>query len=131
VWAPCTHEGPCPLLHQSKHDWCHDRIHFEAPEWFKKMEAHLPMKNRTLTMSYLLMRKTAPKKIGQARVVGDLLREKGKNRQMICRGPEREFLTWMHKLKIEQEIPRGELINIHQDFEKISNEIRLKKPIVE
>ena len=129
VWAPCTHEGPCPLLHQSKHDWCHDRIHFAAPEWFSKMEEHLPMKNRTLTMSYLLMRKTPPPNRGQARVVGDLLREKGKNRQLICRGPEREFLTWMHKLKIDQEIPRGELIKIHQDFEKVSNELRLKSPI--
>lgn len=129
VWAPCTHEGPCPLLHQSKHDWCHDRIHFQAPEWFRKMEEHLPMKNRTLTMSYLLLRKTSPSQRGQARLVGDLLREKGKNRQLVCRGSEREYLTWMHKLKIEQEIPRGELIEIHEDFEKVSNEIRLRKPI--
>ncbi|HWU42750.1 MAG TPA: small ribosomal subunit Rsm22 family protein, partial [Bdellovibrio sp.] len=25
VWAPCTHEAPCPLLSRSKNDWCHDR----------------------------------------------------------------------------------------------------------
>lgn len=129
VWAPCTHEGPCPLLTQSKTDWCHDRVHFQAPEWFQKMEEQLPMKNRTLTMSYLLLRKTAPEKITSARVVGDRLKEKGKDRQMICRGPEREFLAWMHKLNIEQEIPRGVLINIPEDVQKVSNELRLKAPI--
>lgn len=129
IWAPCTHEGLCPLLTQSKHDWCHDRVHFEAPEWFQKMEEHLPMKNRTLTMSYLLMRKATPEKISAARVVGDRLHEKGKDRQMICRGPDREFLAWMHKNKITQEIPRGVLIEIPEDIQKVSNELRVHTPI--
>lgn len=129
VWAPCTHEGPCPLLTQSKSDWCHDRVHFDAPEWFQKMEEYLPMKNRTLTMSYLLMRKSAPEKIATARVVGDRLQEKGKDRQMICRGPDREFLAWLHKFKVEQEIPRGVLIEIPPNTQKVSNEIRISTHI--
>lgn len=129
VWAPCTHEGPCPLLTQSKTDWCHDRVHFKAPDWFLKMEAELPMKNRTLTFSYLLMRKTKPAQIPAARVVGDRLKEKGKDRQMICRGPDREFLAWMHKNKLEQEIPRGVLIEIPEDVQKVSNEIRVLSEI--
>lgn len=129
VWAPCTHEGPCPLLTQSKTDWCHDRVHFEAPEWFLKLEEQLPMKNRTLTMSYLLLRKLAPPKISAARVVGDRLNEKGKDRQMICRGPDREFLAWMHKTKIEQEIPRGVLIEVPDDIQKVSNELRVQTTV--
>jgi Predicted rRNA methylase len=129
VWAPCTHEGPCPLLTQSKTDWCHDRVHFQAPPWFLKMEEQLPMKNRTLTMSYLLMRKTAPTKINAARTVGDMMKEKGKNRQMVCRGPEREFLAWLHKTKIEQEIPRGVLIEIPESAQKVSNELRITSEI--
>ncbi|HEY1079376.1 MAG TPA: small ribosomal subunit Rsm22 family protein [Bdellovibrio sp.] len=129
VWAPCTHEGPCPLLTQSKTDWCHDRVHFDAPEWFLKMEEQLPMKNRTLTMSYVLLRKTAPERIHAARVVGDRLKEKGKDRQMVCRGPDREFLAWMHKHKLEQEIPRGVLINIPDNVQKVSNELRVQSEI--
>lgn len=131
IWGPCTHDGPCPLLTQSKHDWCHDRVHFDAPEWFFKMEEHLPMKNRTLTMSYLLMRKTPAPKLSatSARVVGDLLEEKGKDRQMICRNSDREFLAWMHKTGLRQEIPRGVLIDIPGDAPKVSNEIRLQKEI--
>ena len=130
AWAPCTHQDLCPLLHQSKHDWCHDRVHFNAPAWFAKMEQHLPMKNRTLTMSYLMMRKTPAKKIQAARVVGDQLKEKGKDRQLICQGPEREFLTWMHKEKIEQEIPRGVLIEIPSGTVKVANELRVKQAVL-
>lgn len=129
AWAPCTHKQACPLLTQSKNDWCHDRIHFDAPKWFEKMEEHLPMKNRTLTMSYLLMRKTKPTAIQAARVVGDTLKEKGKDRQMICRGPDREFLAWMHKTGLKQEIPRGVLIDVPSDLQKVSNELRVQSEI--
>jgi hypothetical protein len=90
------------------------------------------MKNRTLTTSYLLARKQKPAtklaaNIG--RVVGDHLEEKGKDRQMLCRGPEREFLAWMHKAGLKQDIPRGVLIEIPEDVQKISNELRLKSPV--
>lgn len=129
VWAPCTHEGPCPLLTQSKTDWCHDRVHFEAPTWFQKMEEQLPMKNRTLTMSYLLLRKTPPAKTQGVRVVGDRLEEKGKDRQLICRSSEREFLAWMHKSGLRQEIPRGVLVEIPEEIQKVSNELRVQKEI--
>ncbi|MFM6930210.1 MAG: small ribosomal subunit Rsm22 family protein [Bdellovibrio sp.] len=125
AWAPCTHQDSCPLLSQSKTDWCHDRIFFEAPAWFQKMEEQLPMKNRTLTTSYLLMRKAKPAEIHAARVVGDTLKEKGKDRQMICRGPDREFLAWMHKNKLHQDIPRGALIEVPNSFQKVSNELRV------
>lgn len=132
IYAPCTHHDACPLLTQSKTDWCHDRIFFAMPAWFEKLEQHLPMKNRTLTTSYLLARKQKPAtklatNIG--RVVGDHLEEKGKDRQMLCRGPEREFLAWMHKAGLKQDIPRGVLVEIPEDVQKVSNELRLKSPV--
>jgi hypothetical protein len=140
VWAPCTHQEACPLLHKSKTDWCHDRIHFDAPDWFLEIEKHLPFKNHTLTFSYLLMSKQKPSKQLshsnhalssplQARTTGDLLREKGKSRQLICRSQERELLTWMHKNIDEQEIPRGMLVKWPLDFEAKSNEIRVNSLI--
>lgn len=130
IWAPCTHQQDCPLLTQSKHDWCHDRIHFEAPEWFTQIEQHLPMKNRTLTMSYLLARKTPATPITAARLVGDFLHEKGKDRQMVCRGPEREFLAWMHKNKNSQNLPRGILVELPSDLQKVSNELRVHSEVI-
>ncbi len=129
LWAPCTHQGACPLLTQSKTDWCHDRIHFQQPDWFKKIEARLPIKNPTLTMSYLLARKTAPPPhvTGKMRTVGDQMVEKGKTRQLVCRGPEREFLTWMDRdWDSVPRVPRGVLLDETPAFEKKSNELRVK-----
>lgn len=130
ILAPCTHQLACPLLHHSKSDWCHDRVHTDLPEWMRKMEEYLPMKNRTLTVSYLFAveKRHAPKNIytaSTARVTGDLLKEKGKDRQLFCRGSEREFLAWMHKNGEHQEIPRGVLINLPENLQKVSNELRV------
>ncbi|MBC7371396.1 MAG: hypothetical protein H7326_07520 [Bdellovibrionaceae bacterium] len=131
LWAPCTQQGLCPLLTQSKTDWCHDRILFTMPKWFEQIEQNLPMKNRTLTFSYLLARRTpAPQRDSRiARTVGDRMKEKGKDRQLVCRSEAREFLAWLHKSGIDQEIPRGVLINIPEASQKVSNEIRISEKI--
>lgn len=131
IWAPCTHQEGCPLLLHSQKDWCHDRVPLEMPAWFLKMEKHLPFKNKTVTYSYLLAKKSAPplRSPYWARITGDQLSEKGKDRQLVCRNSEREFLAWMHKLKIRQEIPRGSLIELPTDLEMKANEIRIKNPI--
>jgi len=131
IWAPCTHQLSCPLLHQSKTDWCHDRYHVNAPDWFWGLEKHLPFKNKTITTSYLLAKRTPPPGVLKtlSRTVGDSVEEKGKTRQLVCRGIDREFLAWLHKEKNTQTIPRGELISISDDYEKKSNELRIKSKI--
>lgn len=132
VWAPCTHQGSCPLYAKSNRDWCHDRIHWDAPSWFLEIEERLPIKNRTLTFSYLLARKTKtpPSSLAQmARLTGDMLKEKGKTRQSVCRSEEREFVSWFppRLKKGEQvELQRGSLISIASGLERRSVEIRLK-----
>ncbi len=131
IWAPCVHQQSCPLLEESKTDWCHDRVHVDAPKWFLQLEQHLPFKNKTITTSYLLARRTKPdfNFENKIRLTGDSLSEKGKTRQLACRGPAREFLTWMHKDIKAQTLPRGDLITLHSDIEFKSNEIRLKKNV--
>lgn len=131
IWAPCLHQKQCPLLIHSKNDWCHDRVHVQAPEWFKKLEQHLPFKNNTVTTSYLLARKQKLnfETKNKIRLIGDSLEEKGKTRQLICRGEEREFLTWMHKEIEPQTLPRGEMILLPEEHSLKSNEIRLQKKI--
>lgn len=149
LWAPCTHVELCPLKNEK--DWCHDRILFDPPFWWSDLEAHLPMKNKSVTFSYLLARKNeslSPQILQQnthcffsadesevaiqgktARIVGDLKIEKGKTRQMICRSSEREFLAWLHKDSKASDWPRGELVLISNQCEKVANEIRkIKKP---
>lgn len=135
IWGPCTHQGACPLLTQSAKDWCHDRIHWQAPDWWMKIESHLPMKNRTLTYSYLLARRelAPPTKIRElSRLTGDMLVEKGKTRQSFCRSEAREFLAWFPQRmeKTEQlELQRGSLVQFTKpigDYETRAAELRLK-----
>lgn len=132
IWAPCLHQAACPLLTHSKRDWCHDRIKVEAPDWFRDLEKKLPMKNNTITTSYLLARKKKPAPSAKTRVrlVGDQLPEKGKTRQLICRGENREYLAWLHKNSSPPELFRGDFFELPEseaDYELISNEIRIKK----
>jgi len=125
--APCTHSASCPLLVHSPRDWCHHRLHFEAPAWWQQIEAHLPMKNRTLTYSYLLASKIVKDQEwrGAARVIGDTLEEKGKTRQLVCRGPEREFFSWLHKNGRPPAIAHGALVKNLGPFEIKGGELRI------
>ncbi len=129
LWAPCTHEGECPLLKDSDRDWCHDRLIPSVPSWWSELEAGLPMKNKTVTVSYLLARKTArsarqtgapAETRGEVRVIGDRLDEKTKVRQMICRGENREFLSWFpSRLKGAAEsfsLERGDMFLSHESL---------------
>lgn len=129
--APCTHEQSCPLLTRSTRDWCHFRIGFEGPADWEELETFLPMKNRTLTYSYLLMSRTItqPAYRGAIRVIGDTLEERGKSRQLICRNDKREFLAWLHKEQTPPLIPSGSLIpDLGEAIEK-SEEIRPKNTL--
>lgn len=153
-WAPCTHAQACPLLVHSRTDWCHDRVHFEHPAWFEAIEKLLPMKNRTITFSYLLMRRTKPPHMTRAhlsvvsetegpaglttipasetaaatgplaRLVGDQLEERGKTRQLVCQGPERQFLSWLHRNGPAPGLKRGHLVQMPAEQDERGNEIR-------
>lgn len=125
IWAPCTHSEKCPLLEESDRDWCHDRFPPFLPSWWKNLEANLPIKNQSITVSYLLARKKPP--MGEknfVRVTGDPLHEKTKIRQLICRGPHREFISWFpsrfpkpaaKELK-DFDLARGDLFEDDQRF---------------
>lgn len=130
IWAPCTHPMACPLLTKTKTDWCHHRFPIDKPQWFEKLENHLPMKNDTLTVSYLLARKMDPLKVRSTfsgRVIGDTLYEKGKVRQMICRRDEREFLSYLTREGSWDGLPNGSLIELPEGLTQKASEIRLQK----
>lgn len=129
IWAPCPHQDACPLQVESKRDWCHDRVHVKRPDWLVHLESELPFRNQTVTCSYLLARRTPPPVPTWARLVGDQLEEKGKNRQLMCRGSKREFLTWMHKNGAPQELPRGSRIQVPKELTVTSNELRVTETI--
>jgi ribosomal protein RSM22 (predicted rRNA methylase) len=126
AWAPCLHQQECPLLKHSPRDWCHTRLHVEMPEWFLKLEQHLPMKNNSVTYSYLLVRKTPPAKYSSQdfRVIGDTLFEKGKVRQAICQNDRRQFFAWLTKMGEAPMLPRGAHVQVTSPLVAKSDELR-------
>lgn len=141
IWAPCPHAEACPLLAESDRDWCHDRTPHFKPDWWDKLESELPIKNASLTVSYLFARKLKPLREPSVRVIGDPLFEKTKVRQMICRGPHREFMSWFpSRLGIKPEdfdLARGDLFKSSLDIFKDprgadrSREYRLDLPAIQ
>jgi hypothetical protein len=129
--APCTHDRICPLLAHSDRDWCHRRVAFAAPDWWLGLEECLPMKNRTLTYSYLLMSRTAKDLNWRdaTRVIGDTRHERGKARQMICRGVGREFLSWLTREGAPPFIPNGALIRELGTVEQKNSELRVARDL--
>jgi ribosomal protein RSM22 (predicted rRNA methylase) len=134
AWGPCTHQEACPLLTESKTDWCHDRIAMQKSKWFTMIEKLLPFKNETLTYSYLLMRRTPPahakhEGFDWTRVIGDELVEKGKTRQAVCRSSVREFFAWFpQRLKHNNfGYTHGSSLELKTTADKKSNEIRIKE----
>lgn len=125
IWAPCTHSLTCPLLSQSKTDWCHDRIHWEQPEWFQNIERHLPIKNNTLTVSYLLASKEKPTATYFGRIIGDELIEKGKTRWLFCRNENREFLSHLSRNGASPDYKRGQLLKNPIGYEQKARELRI------
>lgn len=156
AWAPCTHQAKCPLLKESKRDWCFDRIKENLPDWMLEIEKFLPMKNeRSLTLSYLLISTGAPPTNsglmvrglenhvphGPYRVIGDALEEKGKTRRMICGSDQRLFLTQLkkdvkkskadplagsHEENAQITITRGDRFIFKNGPERKGNELRIK-----
>lgn len=123
ILAPCPHHLTCPLS-QSKKDWCHSKVHWHQPEWFVELEKHLPIKNESMTFSYLIAAKDIKAPNKQPRVVGDALVEKGKTRWMVCRNEEREFISFLKRHGKPPLIFRGDQIEF-LEIEKKGQEIRL------
>lgn len=126
ILAPCLHHEDCPLLVHSKTDWCHTRMHINMPKWFLKLESQLPIKNQSLTLSYLSARKDAAiaRRPNEFRVIGDTLFEKGKTRQAVCRSVKREYLSWLKRDGEAPVIDRGFHIHVESEMAEVSNEIR-------
>jgi ribosomal protein RSM22 (predicted rRNA methylase) len=124
ILAPCPHHESCPLA-ESKKDWCHDRVYWEQPQWFQDLEKHLPIKNQSVTFSYLLATRAPIKKVAYQRIVGDPLKEKGKTRWMLCRHSEREFLSHLKRQGSPPNLSRGQKIQL-RNFQKKGAEIRFE-----
>jgi len=123
ILAPCPHQGVCSMSHSRK-DWCHDRVYWEQPPWFAELEKELPIKNPSLTFSYLIATRKPPATLPHYwRVVGDGLKEKGKTKWLICKDSDRNFISFLKRSGRAPLLYRGERITLN-NFEEKGNELR-------
>ncbi len=127
VLAPCTHQKACPLLLNSKKDWCHMKLTWDMPNWFKEIESYLPIKNQEIAFSYLLLSRSEENHHqNKWRFIGDPLKQKGKQKQMLCFDENRRFLTFLSKRQEPTQYRRGDLIDPIVVVER-GDELRIRK----
>jgi hypothetical protein len=128
IGAPCPHADHCPLAPSPK-DWCHDRVYWEPPSWWADLEKNLPIKNPSMTFSYLMAsRRPRPEHPDYLRVIGDGLKEKGKTRWLVCEASEKKFISFLKRSGQAPSIYRGERVSL-VDVEPKGNELRFQSII--
>ena len=86
VLAPCTHQGPCPMLNDPG-DWCHERRPWDPPPGIRALASASGIRRHDLRWSYLsLAVEPDPGEGPPWRVVSDPLVSKGKLELFLC-GP--------------------------------------------
>lgn len=89
VFAPCLHEGPCPMERREA-DWCHEDLPVDLPPWLVPVARTAGLRFEGLTFSYLVLRKDGLTlaKVSQAhgRLVASPKPTKGKRSLLLC-GP--------------------------------------------
>jgi hypothetical protein len=63
VFAPCTHQGVCPMLERDR-DWCHEDLAADLPEWLVPIARAAGLRWEGLTFSYLVLQRTAGRSVG-------------------------------------------------------------------
>lgn len=89
VFAPCTHERPCPALVDPR-DWCHEDRPFQPPPRLAGLMRRTGLRDGGLKFSYLTLRRTpeplvlAPPGSRALRVVSGALDTKGVVERIVC-----------------------------------------------
>ncbi len=126
VFSPCTADGACRMLRDgSERDWCHSDIRWSPPDLVAQLDALTGLRKTSLKFSYVIFRRDGkrlhdvfPAGNGTVwRIVGDRLKEKGRERVAAC-GPERfAMLTRLKRDRSDanralDRIARGQLVRI-------------------
>lgn len=130
VFAPCTHQAPCPALDDER-DWCHEQRAWNPPPRFAKLAHEADLRRSDMKWTYLTLTKqpinvSAHMRLGSAsnhpvwRVVSEPLRSKGKLEFFLC-GPRRQRVVRLDRHRTERNAPydtldRGSLCVIDEEI---------------
>lgn len=103
IYSPCLTGDKCPALQNPK-DWCHEDVHWDAPEIVKEVDKLTGLRKETLKFSYLVLRKDGLSMTdifdkNCFRVVSEPLITKGKIEFYICGASGRRLIVRLDKDK--------------------------------
>ncbi|MCS7079535.1 MAG: methyltransferase domain-containing protein [Chloracidobacterium sp.] len=91
VFAPCTADGPCRMLAERPHrDWCHVSIVWKPTPLVAQLDGLTGLRSHNQKFFYFVLRRdgkrAAEPRHGWSawRVIGDLQREKGREKRLVC-----------------------------------------------
>nr|ABV27319.1 methyltransferase type 12 [Chloracidobacterium thermophilum] len=95
IFAPCTANGPCRMLaERPERDWCHVALTWKPTPLVAQLDSLTGLCSRVQKFFYFVLRRDG-KRAAEARpgwtpwrVIGDLQREKGLEKRLVC-GPDR------------------------------------------
>lgn len=122
VFAPCTHDRPCPMLVGKERDWCHEDLPLALPAALHPIARGAGLRFEGLSYSYLTLRRE-PRTIaaGGYRIVGGPIVSKGRTEWHASGegGLVRIARLDRHRTEGEpmQDAQRGSLIELEGEIE--------------
>jgi ribosomal protein RSM22 (predicted rRNA methylase) len=99
VFAPCPHEGPCPLLARER-DWCHEARQVASPPRLAELGRLTGLRHAEVRFAYLTVRAGPGLAVARGapwRVVSHPLPGKGKQVLDVCGAGRRVRLELLHR----------------------------------
>ncbi len=95
IFAPCTADGPCRMLAgRPERDWCHVALTWQPTPLVAQLDTMTGLSSRVQKFFYFVLRRDGKRATEVRpgwtpwRVIGDLQREKGREKRLVC-GPDR------------------------------------------
>ncbi|MGQ9896759.1 MAG: small ribosomal subunit Rsm22 family protein [Acidobacteriota bacterium] len=95
IFAPCTANGPCRMLaERPPRDWCHVALTWQPTPLVAQLDGLTGLSSRVQKFFYFVLRQDGKRATETRpgwspwRVIGDLQREKGREKRLVC-GPDR------------------------------------------
>src|SRR5215470_8513608 len=120
VFAPCTHERPCPALVDPR-DWCHEDRSFQPPPRLAALMRRTGLRDGGLKFAYVTLRRTPEPLVVAARgsralrVVSGALDSKGVVERILCGDHGRKHVRLLSRersesLRVLDESRRGDIL---------------------
>ncbi len=137
IFAPCAAAGPCRMLaERPARDWCHVALTWKPPPLVAQLDSLTGLRSQVQKFFYFVLRRdgkrAAEPRQGWSpwRVVGDLQREKGREKRLVCGVDRCALLTRFKRDRRPENAPfgdaeRGDILWLSESPAPLADGLRL------